>query len=68
MNFDISPVAAVQNVVALHNARTANEAQLLMYAKTLEIVSESASNLIDALPQPALATSGSLGTRLNVYA
>ena len=68
MGVDLPPVAAVQNVVALHNARSATEAQMLVYSKALEIASEGVTSLVESLPQPALATSGTLGRHVNVYA
>ena len=36
--------------------------------KALNLQAASAAQLIQALPQPALATSGSLGTQINTYA
>jgi hypothetical protein len=47
----------------------AEEAQVLMLKKAMDVQASSASALIQALPQPAaLATSGSLGRRVNTYA
>jgi len=36
--------------------------------KSLDLQESNAAQLLQALPQPALASSGTLGTRLNVYA
>ena len=36
--------------------------------KALDQQASSAAQLIQALPQPALATSGSIGTQVNTYA
>lgn len=44
------------------------EASLLVLRKALDAQEAGAAELIAALPQPALATSGSLGRHLNAYA
>lgn len=36
--------------------------------KSLDLQESNAAQLLQALPQPALASSGTLGTKLNVYA
>lgn len=43
-------------------------ASLMVLDKAMDIQAASAAQLIAALPQPALATSGHLGTRVNTYA
>lgn len=43
-------------------------AAMLMLKKSMDAQSTAAAQLIATLPQPALATSGHLGTRLNAYA
>lgn len=48
---------------------TADAVNLLVLRKALDIQAAGASALLSALPQqPALATEGSLGRNLNVYA
>lgn len=44
------------------------QASLLMLKKAMQQQESSAAQLIQSLPQPALATQGQLGTQLNVYA
>ena len=43
-------------------------AAMSVLKKALNLQASSAAQLIEALPQPALASSGSLGTRVNRYA
>lgn len=43
-------------------------AAMLMLKKSMAADSASAAQLIAALPQPALAASGQLGTQVNTYA
>jgi hypothetical protein len=61
-------IAAVGNASAAALDTVSGQASLLMLRKTLDLQASSAAQLIQALPQPALATSGSLGTRVNRYA
>ncbi|OYU25479.1 YjfB family protein [Paucibacter sp. B51] len=63
------------NTALVHNAGSAapgsvqSSAQMLVLKKAIDQQAQGALQLLDALPaQPALASSGSLGTRLNVYA
>ncbi len=44
------------------------QASLLVLRKALDAQAVGAAQLIAALPQPALATSGPLGRNLNAYA
>ncbi|MFT4101183.1 MAG: putative motility protein [Burkholderiaceae bacterium] len=68
MSSDLTINAAISAVMAMQRVRSVNEAQLLMYRKALDLSAASVQSMIETLPQPALATSGTLGTRLNVYA
>lgn len=43
-------------------------AAISVMRKAMDQQESSAAQLLQALPQPALATSGHLGTRLNTYA
>lgn len=47
---------------------TAESAQIAVIKKSLDLQSANAATLLQSLPQPALATSGSLGTNVNTYA
>ncbi|MEK9815994.1 MAG: YjfB family protein [Limnobacter sp.] len=45
------------------------QGQIAVFKKTMDIAESSVAQLIQSIPQPpALATSGNLGTKLNVYA
>jgi hypothetical protein len=45
------------------------QAQLLMLKKAINLQAQSAAQLIQSIPQPqALATEGSVGTRINTVA
>lgn len=43
-------------------------AALMVLKRATDIQAASAAQLIEALPQPGLALSGALGTRVNTYA
>ena len=43
-------------------------AALMMLRKTMDQQASTAAQLLEALPKPALASSGALGTRVNAYA
>ncbi|MDC8784372.1 putative motility protein [Roseateles koreensis] len=68
---DLSSTALVNNASAAQPGTTQAAAQLLVLRKAMDLQSQGAKELLDALPTPAapaLASSGSLGTRLNLYA
>lgn len=54
------------------NAKNSDALNVLVLKKALDQQKDSASALLDALPQPAptanLATSGNLGTQVNAWA
>ena len=60
--------------VSLANASAADlgtvqgTAAVSVLKKALNLQASSAAQLIQALPQPALASSGAVGTRVNTYA
>ncbi len=66
---DVSPAAMVQAVVANQQAEVAQQVQLAMLRKSMDMEGSAALSLLQgvtgALP---LASSGSVGTRLNVLA
>jgi hypothetical protein len=65
----ISNSAAVSSAVAATQSASAGQIQTMVLGVALQSEGQSALSLIQALPQPAsLATSGSVGTRLNTYA
>jgi hypothetical protein len=62
----------VSTATALASAQTSDAVNMAVLKKALDIQAASASTMLDALqqsmPQPALATSGSLGTQVNTFA
>jgi hypothetical protein len=60
--------ATVVNASAADPGTVAGAASLLVSKKALNMQASSAAQLIQALPQPVLAASGSLGTQVNTYA
>lgn len=64
--------AASPSIVAAAGAADAGTVQgvaaMSVLKKAIDMQASSAAQLIQALPQPALAPSGSVGTRLNAFA
>ena len=60
--------AMVMNASAAEMGSVEGAASLMVLKKAMNQQESSAAELIAALPQPPLATSGSLGTRVNTYA
>ncbi len=66
---DISPSAMVSATEQMRQAQTIQQGQIAVFKKTMDIAETSIAQLIQSVPQPPpLATSGNLGTKLNVYA
>jgi Putative motility protein len=67
-------MAAISSAVAVDNASSASPgtvqatASISMLKKSLDLQESEAAQLLQALPQPALAASGSVGTRVDTYA
>jgi hypothetical protein len=59
--------ATVANASAADPGTVAGAASLLVLKKALNMQASSAAQVIQALQQPALATSGALGTRVNTF-
>lgn len=59
--------ATVVNASAGDPGSVSGAASPLVLKKALNRQASSAAQLIQALPQPALATSGSLGTQVNTF-
>jgi hypothetical protein len=54
--------------VQMQQAQSIQQGQIAVFKKTLDIAESSIAQLIESVPQPPpLATSGNLGTQLNVY-
>jgi len=60
--------ATVANASSADLGTVQGAASVSVLKKALNAQASSALQLIQALPQPALATSGSVGTQLNTYA
>ena len=67
---NIASTPAVQSATAAASqGPTADAVQIAVLKKVLDAQAVAAATLIQSLPAaPALATEGSLGTRLNTYA
>ncbi len=62
----------VNTATSLASAKTSDALNTVVLKKALDMQAVSAATLIDAMqqsmPQPALATSGTLGTQVNTFA
>ena len=62
----------VNTATALASAKTSDALNLVVLKKALDMQAVSAATMLDAMqqsmPQPALATSGALGTQVNTFA
>jgi hypothetical protein len=67
MNIASNP--AVQATTAAASGQTADAVNMLVLKKALDVQASGALALLQALPTaPALATQGSVGTRVNTFA
>ncbi|MCV2359079.1 putative motility protein [Paucibacter sp. TC2R-5] len=68
---DLANTALVNNVGS-SGSSVQSSAQMMVLKKAINLQAQGVMDLLGSLPptptQPALATSGSLGTRLNTYA
>ena len=62
----------VSTATNLASAKTSDALNMVVLKKALDMQAVSAATLLDAMqqsmPQPALATSGTLGTNVNTFA
>lgn len=66
---NISSTPAVQSATSAAAAPASDAVNVLVLKKALNIQAAAAATLLQALPQtPALASAGSVGTRLNTFA
>ncbi|OYU45710.1 MAG: hypothetical protein CFE44_06055 [Burkholderiales bacterium PBB4] len=65
---NLSPTSAVQTATSAAAASAGDALHLLVLKKALNLQAVGAATLLQALPEPPLATSGSVGTRLNTFA
>lgn len=67
MDISVASVAAASSQIA--QQRTAQQAEVLVLKKAMELQEAGALALLQALPPvPQLATEGTLGTQVNTYA
>lgn len=60
--------AIVSTASAQASRATSDAVQITVLKKALDAQASTAATLLQALPQPALASSGSLGTQVNTFA
>ncbi len=60
--------AIVNTATAMSQSQTTQAVQVHVLRKAMDMQENAASTLLQALPQPPLATSGTLGTQVNTYA
>lgn len=66
---DLSNTALVNNASSSATGSVQASAQIFVLRKAMDLQAQGALELLNSVPPPpALASSGSLGTRLNVYA
>ena len=65
---NISSTSAVQAATSAAQADTADSVNILVLKKALDMQATSAMTLLQAMPQPTLATVGTVGTKLNTFA
>lgn len=66
---DISVAGMVSGVLQMQQAQSIQQGQIAVLKKSMDIAEASVAQLIESTAvQPPLASSGNLGTRLNVYA
>ena len=65
---NIASTPAVQSATAAAQGATSDDVNMLVLKKAMNIQASSAMTLLQALPQPPLATQGSVGTKVNTYA
>lgn len=58
----------VSTSTALASRQTSDAINITVLKKALDVQASAAAALLQALPQPALATSGTLGTQVNTFA
>lgn len=67
MNVSLSN-SIVSTATALATRESSDAVNTAVLKKALDIQEAGAATLLNALPQPPLATSGSLGTQVNTFA
>ena len=66
---DISATSAILNIASTQaTSATSQAVNVSVLKKALNLQATNAATLLQSLPQPALASSGSLGTQVNTFA
>ena len=65
---NISSTSAVQAATSAAQSDTADSVNILVLKKALNMQATTATTLLQTLPQPPLATEGTVGTKVNVFA
>ena len=59
---------SVQSATSAAQSQTADAVNILVLKKALDIQTSAALTMLQTLPQPALATQGLVGTKVNTFA
>jgi hypothetical protein len=65
---NISSTTSVLAATTAVQSDTADSVNIFVLKKALDMQASSAMTMLQSLPQPALATQGSVGTKLNTFA
>ncbi len=65
---NIANTPAVQVAAATSQGPNQDALNILVLKKALDMQASSAASLLQTLPQPPLATQGTLGTQVNTFA
>lgn len=65
---NISSTTSVQAATSAASSDTSDNINILVLKKALTMQATTAATLLQALPQPPLATQGSVGTKINTFA
>jgi hypothetical protein len=65
---NISSTPSVQAATSAASSDSADSVNILVLKKALDLQATAATTLLQALPQPTLATEGSVGTKINTFA
>ena len=65
---NIASTSSVQSATSAAQAKNADAISILVLKKALDVQAVSALTMLQALPQPALASQGTVGTRVNTFA
>jgi hypothetical protein len=65
---NISNTPAVQTATSAAQSSTSDAVNMLVLKKALNMQASAAMTLLQAIPQPPLATQGTVGTQVNTFA